>query len=491
LAQVIVELASTGKSTFHAELKEKVPVEFAKLLHIPGIGVKTIRAIMQELKPQTLEELEIAVEKRRIRQIKGLSSKTEAKLKRGLALLQEPPEQFSLGLALPLGRELQVFLAKLPYVTSVAIVGSTIRGRETVRDLDLVVASNDFAGVKVAFGSFPKIERLLDEKDNYLRAQTWFGLPVDIHIVAPEVFEQAREHFSGDIAHHAKLRRLAEQQGLSWEMMPLGVYRELSLPAIPPELREGEVDLKVPDNLLQLTDLAGDLHMHTRWSDGGQSVRDMAFAAVKKNYAYIAICDHSRNLTVAKGLQPEQLLQQREEIDTVNAELAGRLKVLAGAETDILKDGSMDFPDDVLAELDVVVASVHMRYKQDSVTMTQRIESALKNPHVDILAHPTGRLVGRRDPFDVDLAKVFEIAAKNKKALEINASPARLDLKDKYAAMARDWGVPIVIDTDAHDTEELDDMEYGVLTARRAGLARGDVLNTKSLSELEKWLNKR
>ncbi len=489
LAHLICELERNQESSLYRELKGKVPGEFRKLLHIPGLGPKTIRLILKELKPAGMANLERALEKREIRKIKGLSSKTEAKLKRGLEMLEDRPESFSLGIALPLGRELLSFLNKLPGVGGAEIVGSTSRGRETVRDLDLLVGCTDPDQVARSFAAHPRVEKVLQDEVNHLRCLTWFGLPVDLYLVPPAAFPGMLEHLKGDVGHHAKLRQLGEAKGLNWELIPREAYEELGLPVIPPELREGEAELTLPENLLQLRDIRGDLHMHTRWSDGGCSILEMARAAAARGYEYIAICDHTRNLPVARGLKPEQLERQRVEIEEVNRELKD-IKVLCGTEVDILKDGSLDFPDEVLRELDVVVASVHMRYKQDMEEMTGRIEAALKNPHVDILAHPTGRLIGRREPYDLELERVFEAAARNKKAVEINSSPSRLDLKDKYAAMARDWGVPVVIDTDAHAVEELADMEYGVITARRAALEKEHVLNTKSLDQLEKWLKR-
>ncbi len=490
LAKLIGELKKTGSSIQHTELRQKISPEFRRLLHIPGLGPKTIRLILKEIQPRNMAELEKAIEQREIRKIKGLSSKTEAKLKRGLEILQERPTQFSLGVALPLGRELVNFLEKLPGVFRAGIAGSTIRGRETVRDLDLVVGCKEPEKIADGISSYPRIEKIIKQEENFLRVMTWFGLPVDLYIVPPEAYQSSIEHLIGDIGHHAKLRQMGAEKGFQWDLIPPGAYSSLGLPLIPPELREAEAELDLPENLLTQGDIRGDLHMHTRWSDGGHSIKEMALAAAEKGYEYIAICDHSKNLAIAKGLRPEQLLEQRREIDQVNRELDGKIKVLAGAETDILKDGSLDFPDEILEGLDLVVGSVHVRYKQNIDDMTERIEAALKNPYVDILAHPTGRLVGKRDPYDIHLERVFEAAAQNKKALEINASPSRLDLKDKYASMARDWGIPVAIDTDAHSVEELADMEYGVITARRAALEKQDVLNTKSLPRFERWLER-
>lgn len=490
LAGQISELAVTGRSGYYEELRRKVPAGFRKLLHIPGVGPKTIRLILRVIKPGSMSELLQAIEERQIRKIKGLSSKTEGKLKRGLEMMEDHPSSFGLGVALPLGREIVTFLEKLPGVKNASIVGSTARGRETVKDLDLLVGCNDQEKVVSGFSSLPKIEKVITEAGNHVRGLTWFGLPVDLYLVPPEAYPDALEHFRGDVGHHAKLRELAAAKGFDWSMIPGDAYARIGLPALPPELREADCELALPEDLLDLKNIRGDLHMHTRWSDGGYTIKEMALAALERGYEYIAICDHSQNLAIARGLKPEQLAEQRKEIDQVNQEMSGRIRVLAGTEIDILQDGRLDFPDEVLEDLDIVVASVHHRYKQNIDEMTERIELALKNPHVDILAHPTGRLISKREPFDLHLERVFAGAARNQKALEINASPSRLDLKDKYAALAKDFGIPIAIDTDAHSIEELADMEYGVMTARRGALEQGDVLNTKSLEELENWLHR-
>jgi DNA polymerase (family X) len=490
LARLILELKSKGTSEHLVELRGQVPAEFRRLLHFPGLGAKTIRAILKEIKPRNLGELERAIKDREIRKIKGLSSKTEAKLKRGLELMRNPQADFPLGQVLPLGRELEEFLTKVSGVTAAGLVGSTLRGKETVRDLDIVVGTADSSKVLAALSTHAKLEKVLQKEEGHLSFVTWLGLPGDVYLVPPEAYIAAHQQLQGAVEHHRHLIELGKEKGFQWEFVPPNVYSQLGLPEFPPELREGDLLVEISPELIQLPDIKGDLHMHTRWSDGGNSIKEMAVAAADKGYEYIAICDHSQNLAIAKGLKGEQLRQQRLEIDKVNLQLDGKFKVLAGTETDILKNGELDYADELLAELDIVVASVHQRFKLDIDQMTERIVTALKNPHVDILAHPTGRLVGSRDPYDIHLEKIFEAAAKNKKALEINASPSRLDLKDKYASMARDYGIPIVIDTDAHSIDELNDMEYGVITARRANLDKSQVLNTKTLPELEEWLRR-
>lgn len=491
LAKQISELKNTGTSAFYQEMQQKVPGELRKLLHVPGLGAKTIRMVLQAIKPRSLAELAKAIDNREIRKIKGLSSKTEAKLMRGLEMLQNPPQLFPLGVVLPLGRQLVSYLKNVTGISDVEIVGSTARGRESVGNINLVAGCENQKVVLDSLADFPGMESVQKVKENRIRGLTWFGLAVDVTVVLPEVFGLTKERLLGDRAHQGQIIELAAARGLNWDTLPIDAYKQLGLPDFPPELREGGRELSVPENLLQLDDICGDLHMHTRWSDGGCSVEEMALAAANKGYEYVAICDHSKNLSVARGLKPEQLLEQGKEIEQVNQKLQGKIKVLAGTETDILRDGTLDYPDEVLQDMDVVVASVHMRYKQGIDEMTARIERALKNPHVDILAHPTGRLLGKRGPYELYLERVFEVALQNNKAVEINASPSRLDLKDDYARMARDMGLKIVIDTDAHAIEELADMEYGVMTARRAGLAKNEVLNTKSLADLEAWLDRR
>ncbi|MGE5542542.1 MAG: DNA polymerase/3'-5' exonuclease PolX, partial [Bacillota bacterium] len=384
----------------------------------------------------------------------------------------------------------------------VAVAGSIRRRKETVGDVDLVASSSDPAGLMDAFTSLPMVAEVMarGETKSVIKID---GLgQVDLRVVEPGEFVAALHHSTGSKEHHVRLRGMAKDRGLRINEYgvfdendsPVALAREddiyslLEMQYVPPELREdtGEVEAalesRLPD-LLTESDIRGDLHAHTRWTDGTGSVRDMAGAAMRRGYEYIAISDHSKSLGVAGGLDEEELKGQAEEIDALNREISG-FRVLKGIEVEITKTGSLDLDDETLAGLDIVTASVHSMFSMGREAMTARIEAAMKNPHVDVIAHPTGRLIGRREPYEVDVDSLIETAARTGTCLEINASPDRLDLSDYWARRAIEAGCRLAINTDAHATMSLEDMGYGVSVARRAWATRTDILNALSLEEL-------
>src|SRR5690606_3792369 len=386
----------------------------------------------------------------------------------------------------------------------VAIAGSLRRGRETVGDVDIVASSADPASVMDEFVRTPGVEQVLARGDTKASIVLKMGLQVDLRVVRDDQFAAALHHFTGSKEHNVALRELAQAKGLKIseygivrvdEGEPLAVATEadvfaaVGLPCIPPELREDGSEIAAAREgrlpaLLTRGDIKGDLHVHSEWSDGLHSIEAMALAARERGYEYIAITDHSPSLSVARGLDPSRLEEQLEEIARLNRRLDG-IRILTGCEVDILRDGSLDLPDEILARLDVVVASVHSAMNLDEAEMTERIVAAMRNPHVDIIGHPTGRILGRREPYAVDMERIIAVAAETGTCLEINASPDRLDLKDVHARWARERGVMIVINTDAHSTDGLDQMAYGVTVARRAWLGKADVLNCLSWPELK------
>src|SRR5438309_321063 len=377
--------------------------------------------------------------------------------------------------------------------------------REPVTDIDILVTSTDPARVIETLVSLPSVAEVTARGDTKVSVRHQDGLAIDLRVVAPEAFGAALQYFTGSKAHNVRLREMAVRRGLKISEYGVfdeatgarvageteeDVYAAVGLPWIPPELREdgGEIDAAREGRLPALVErahLRGDLHDHTEWSDGHHPLERLVEAAQARGYEYVIVSDHSRSLTIAQGLSVERLRQQRAEIRAVQARHT--IRILAGSECDILEDGRLDFPDEVLAELDVVVASVHSRFKQERATMTARIVRALENPHVDILGHPTGRRLGSREPYDVDLDAVFAAARAPGKAVEINASPERLDLNDVHARRAAEAGVPLSIRTDTHYLSELDNVDLGVAVARRAWLGREQILNTRSLDDLLAW----
>ena len=504
LEEKIDEWLSTGVMTYYEELRRQLPPGLRELTRVPGVGPKLAQRLYQELGIRNLDELEAACREQRLRHVKGLGARSEENILRGIERLRRQMERFPLGLALPVAQQLVRALAEFPSVQRVAIAGSLRRGRETVGDVDIVASSADPASVMDEFVRTPGVEQVLARGDTKASIVLKMGLQVDLRVVRDDQFAAALHHFTGSKEHNVALRELAQAKGLKIseygivrvdEGEPLAVATEadvfaaVGLPCIPPELREDGSEIAAAREgrlpaLITLGDIKGDLHVHSEWSDGLHSIEAMALAARERGYEYIAITDHSPSLSVARGLDPSRLEEQLEEIARLNRRLDG-IRILTGCEVDILRDGSLDLPDDILARLDVVVASVHTAMNLDEAEMTERIVAAMRNPHVDIIGHPTGRILGRREPYAVDIERIIAVAAETGTCLEINASPDRLDLKDVHARSARERGVMIVVNTDAHSTDGLDQMAYGVTVARRAWLGKADVLNCLSWPELK------
>ncbi|HEY8496861.1 MAG TPA: DNA polymerase/3'-5' exonuclease PolX [Limnochordales bacterium] len=504
LEEKIDEWLSTGVMTYYEELRQQLPPGLRELTRVPGVGPKLAQRLYQELGIRNLDELEAACREQRLRHVKGLGARSEENILRGIERLRRQMERFPLALALPVAQQLVRALGELPAVQRVALAGSLRRGRETVGDVDIVASSTDPASVMDAFVRTPGVEQVLARGDTKASIVLRMGLQVDLRVVRDDQFAAALHHFTGSKEHNVALRELAQTKGLKIseygivrvdENKPLAVATEadvfaaVGLPFIPPELREDGSEIaaaregRLPE-LITLGDIKGDLHVHSDWSDGLDTIEAMALAARERGYEYIAITDHSPSLSVARGLDPGRLEEQLEAIARLNRQLDG-IRILTGCEVDILRDGSLDLPDDILARLDVVVASVHTAMNLDEAEMTERIVAAMRNPHVDIIGHPTGRILGRREPYAVDIERIIAVAAETGTCLEINASPDRLDLKDVHARSARERGVMIVVNTDAHSTDGLDQMAYGVTVARRAWLGKADVLNCLSWPELK------
>ncbi len=497
LAGKVGELLTRG--TFHQleELRRQVPRGLVELLAVPGLGPRTAAVIYRHLGIAGLGELERAAGEGRLRGLPGLGEKKEANIRESIRRLAQRLERAPLAEVLPLAQELRAALAAHPVAVRVEIAGSIRRGRETVKDIDLVAASARPEELMDHFATLPQVAEVIARGETKATVRTYAGGQADLRVVAPEHFAAAWHHFTGSAEHHVRLRHRARERGSVLNEYgafadEAGLYESLGLPFIPPELREdaGEVEAaeagRLPE-LIRREDLRGDLHLHTRWSDGLATVAEMAAQARKLGHEYIAVADHSPSLVVAHGLDARALAAQRAEIEEINGQ-AGDFKVFRGVEVDILKDGSLDLPDEVLRELDVVTASVHTRLGGDAGTMTKRLELAMKNPHVDAIGHPTGRLLGRRDPYPLDLERVLEVAAETGTALELNASPYRLDLGWVGLKRARESGVKVVINSDAHSTAGMADLAWGINEGRRGWLEAPDVLNTRPREDLERFL---
>jgi DNA polymerase (family 10) len=507
LAAKIQEIVATGKCHFLEKLRKKTPPTITELLKIPGLGPKRVRALYHELDVHTLEQLARAARDGRIRKLPGFGEKTEQTILDAISAHVEKQTRFKLAVAAQYADPLKKYLEKISGVSQVMLAGSYRRFKETVGDVDILVAATNTQDVMDSFVAYDEVKDVLAKGSTRATVILKSGLQVDLRVVDEKCFGAALQYFTGSKAHNIEIRRLAQERRLKISEYGVfkgnkhvagdteeSVYHSVDLPWIPPELREnrGEIEAaragKLP-KLVELADLKGDLHAHTKATDGHHSLREMADAARRHGFEYLAITEHSRRLTVAHGLDPQQLRKQMSEIDKLNGQLQD-ITLLKGIEVDILEDGALDLPDDVLSECDLVVGAVHSKFNLSRAKQTERILRAMDHPHFTILAHPTGRLLDTRDPYDVDMLKIIRRARERGCFLELNAHPERLDLLDIYCQMARDEEVLVAISSDAHSTQDFDNLVYGVGQARRGWLEKKDVLNTRSLKLLRPLLKR-
>ena len=505
LAAKIQEYLATGRIARLDALREGLAPTFLSLLEIRGLGPKTARALFEQLGIESVEQLEEACRSKRIVGVAGVRERTCENILKGIAQWRAGRTRVLLPAARAVARLVAEALRAHGGVERLEIAGSLRRMRESVKDVDILVTSTEPARVIDTLVRLPSVIEVTGRGDTKASVRHQDGLAIDLRVVEPAAFGAALQYFTGSRAHNVRLRQLAIERGLKLSEYGVfdeatgarvagateeDVYAALGLPWIPPELREDSGELEAAregrlPRLVEPRDLRGDLHDHTDWSDGHHPLEKLVEAAEARGYEYIIISDHSRSLTIAGGLSVEELRAQRARIDELQSR--HRIRILAGTECDILEDGRLDFPDEALAELDVVLGAVHSRFKQTRPEMTARIVRALGHPHLDILAHPTGRKIGSREPYDVDMEAVFAAARAHGKAIEINASPERLDMSDVHARRAAELGIPVPISTDTHYLSELDWTELGCAVARRAWIGPDQVLNTRSLEALLAW----
>ena len=524
--KVIVDYAKTGRSVDRDELAASVPPGLLPMMEIPGLGPKTIALFWKERKITNLEELVKALDNGSLNGLKGVGEKKLESIKQGIAFRAQSAGRMGIGDALPIAQALVERLRALKEVKHAEIAGSLRRGRETIGDVDLICSLKDRAPgetVSAAFVKFPEVERILGQGGTKVSVITAGGLQVDLRIVPPENFGAALLYFTGSKDHNVKLRGRAQDMGLTlneWGLYKLSeydksqkktgeapavapvaskteidVYKKLGLDFVDPEIREdrGEVDAAEHRSLPKLitrADMRGDLHTHTTASDGVNTIEEMAAAAIALGYQFLAITDHSKSQVIAGGLTVERLLAHVEAIHKAGEKIKG-IKLLAGCEVDILADGSLDYEDAVLAELDIIVASPHMALKQESAAATDRMVRAIESPYVNIIGHPTGRMINRREGLPLDFARIYKAAAATGTALEINAGYPRLDLNDVHARGAIDAGCMLAIDTDAHGTEGFEEIDLGLTVARRAWVTAKHVINCLSYTELLGFIKKK
>ncbi len=511
LADKCKVMVETGKLPQLEELRANTPAVLVKMTRIPGVGAKKAMVLQKELGIQSLEELRQACVDQKVRALKGFGAKTEEAILAGLDIAESAALRLRIDQAEHLVLRLKNHLSSCKAIKKIEFAGSYRRGKETIGDIDILVVSNDHDAVMDCFQLFPALASVIVRGDTKMSIRVENQFQVDLRVVPQESFGAALQYFTGSKEHNVAVRSRARKLGMTVNEYGVAkldapdeliggsteeeLYDILGLKWIAPELREGRHELSWAEQndfpeLVQMSDIVGDLHMHTTESDGSNTMDEMVSAARARGLRYIAITDHSKRVSMARGLDADRLLAQWQVVDQVNAKLPKAFRVLKGIECDILEAGPLDLPDEVLAQADWVLASVHYGQKQSKEQITDRILGALRNPHVDAIAHPTGRLLGSRPAYEVDLQAVFQAAAENRKFLELNASPYRLDLSEANLMAAAGYGIPIVIDTDAHSIEGLDVMRFGITQARRAGLTKQQVVNTWPLDKLLEWVRR-
>lgn len=504
MAQKVVEYLKTGKISRFEEVKKGVPDELIAIMDIPGMGPKTLALIHKERGINNLSQLEKAVEDSSLTDLPGMGEKKIENIKRGIQLLKQSKGRMNLGVAFPVAKRIVETLRQKTGSKKIEWAGSLRRMKENIGDIDILATGLDKEKIIQAFIHLPEVKEVLASGETKASVIVERGTQIDLRVVEEDSYGAALQYFTGSKGHNIHLRGIAKAKGIKINEYGVfkrkkkiggkeekDVYRSLGMDWIEPELREdrGEIEAaqkgRLP-KLVQESGIKGDLHVHSKWSDGTSSIEEIARAAQKRGYQYVAICDHSKSLKIAHGLDESRLMKQIEEIDRVNEELEG-FQILKGTEVDILADGKIDLPEKILEKLDIAVAAIHSGFKQDRGKMTKRIIRALENPYIHILAHPSGRLLGARDPYEVEIEEVMEAAKKYGKALEINAYSERLDLDDIHCRKAKEMGIRVAIGTDSHHLDQMWMMSLGVAVAKRGWLEPKDVLNTLSLKEILKW----
>lgn len=505
IAKKIEEFLKTGRIKEYEAEKKSLPKNIESLLHVRGLGPKKVMLLYKKKGIGNVEELQKAAKSGKLRGLAGFGEKSEKEILRNLELLKEGQERHLLGSTLPIAREIQSVLKKSG-ASVVELAGSLRRMKETVGDIDILVIDDNPKKIMNSFTSLPDVKRVLERGETRSSVILDSGVQSDVRVLKKESFGAAWMYFTGSKEHNVALRQLAIKKGLKLSEYGLfrkdklvagksekEVYQKLGLDWIPPELRENQGEIEAAKkgalpNLVGIDDIRGDLHVHSVWSDGANSIEEMAVAAKKMGYEYIAMTDHSKSQKIANGMDVKKLRKYFEEIKRVEKKVG--IRIFKSSEVDILSNGALDYPDDILKEMDLVIAAVHSGFKSSSEDMTRRILRAFSNPYVNVFVHPTGRLIGERDPYSFDFEKVAKTAAKKGIALEVDSYPSRLDLKDKMIRDAIGFGCKISISTDSHAVSHLKFMELGVAQARRGWAQKKDIINTLSLAEFERFLRR-
>jgi DNA polymerase (family X) len=505
LANKIQEYLQTGKMEFHEQLKVEVPPALINLVDIPSVGPKTAKQIYDQFRIQTIEELDALCKTDKLLSVPGFKQKTIDNIVQGIELYRRRKGNYLLGRAVPIADSICRYLE--PHAERVSYAGSLRRMKEIVHDVDILAASTHPEETMKAFLALPTIQSVLAQGGTKASVRLEDDLQVDLRVIEPGSWGAAMHYFTGSKAHNIRMRERAIKLG--WKLNEYGlfdsndkqlagaeeeeIFSKLGLPFIPPVLREDQGEMEAAaegrlPNLIEIADIRGDLHMHTSWTDGKYTAEEMVQAARKRGYKYVAITDHSKSLAVAGGLSDEDLMRHTEELRALDAKYSD-IRVLAGTEADIRQDGTVDYPDELLSQLDFVVASLHSGFKQDRATLTARVVRAMQNPYVRVIGHPTGRLLGDRDPYELDFDEVMKEAVRTRTCLEVNSNFHRLDLNDIHCRKAMDMGVHVIISTDSHNYEDLLNLPYGVATAQRGWIEKDRVLNARPVEEMLSFKN--
>ncbi len=495
LQSKIEEMLEKGSCEYYERLTEKVPEGLLEMLAIPGIGHKTVRLIYEGLGIDNLPDLLQAAQEKRIRTLPGLGAKSEYNILKGMEIIRKASAKSTLGLALPRAEELLDYLLKSGAAKKAAITGSIRRGKPLVSDIDIIVTSESPEALYQALNGYRGLEEIISQDTESIKGRIRNNINFEIIVVAPSEFSSQLFSSTGSKEHIEQAKSLKDEKDSGVFTTEEAFYKVRNMQYIPPEMREnrGEIDAALRGELprlIELSDIAGDLHTHSRWSDGAHDIEQMLQAAQDTGYNYLAITDHSRSLAISGGLNVERLQAQGKFIDALNLELEG-FRLLKGSEVDILKDGSMDFEDDVLEDLDIVIGSIHSNFKLEQDKQTDRIIQAIKNENVDIIGHLSGRLLNRRPAYEFNREKILEAAARNKTILEMNAHPDRLDIDEETAKIAKDMDIKVAINSDAHSRQDLKLMKYGVKNARRGWLEPNDVVNTWDLADILDYIRRK
>jgi DNA polymerase (family 10) len=508
IADHIEEYLKKGKIKAHEEQKKKLPINLDELVRVEGMGAKKAKVLYQKLGIKNIKDLEKAVKAHKIAPLFGFGAKTEKNILQGLEFLKRDKGRFPLGKILPTARNVVEKLKTLKEVDEISLAGSVRRRKETIGDVDILVVSKHPAKVMAFFVKLDGVEKVWGKGGTKASVRMREGFDMDLRVLPKESYGSALQYFTGNKDHNVSTRRIAMSKGLKLSEYGVfkgskqiagrteeDVYNAIGLPWMPPEIRENEGEIesalngKLPQ-LIEQKDIKGDLHCHSDWDGGADSIENMAKAAMEMGYEYIGISDHTKFLRIEHGLNEKQLLKQNEAIKKLNEKFEKKnikFRVLHGCECNILNDGSVDIKDEVLAKLDYVIAGAHSSLKMPKKEMTERLIKAVKNPNIDIISHPTGRLIGKRDEYQLDFDKVLKVAKDTGTILEINSAPERLDLRDIYIRRAKSQGIKMIINTDSHQKEQLSLMEYGIGMARRGWAEKKDIINTLPVEQLLKY----